>query len=452
MREHWGSKVGFVLAALGSAIGLGTLWKFPYVVGDNGGGVFLLFYTFFTLTLGIPLFIGELIIGRRTQRGAVGSFASLAGQSSPWRVVGWFGVLSAFFILSYYCIVAGWGLNYLMLSLNQFYEIRSSAQIASTFGRLYEAGDVSLFWGTIFLLLTFGVVYQGIRKGIEQWSRILMVLLLLLLVALCIYSFTLSGFSEALQFLFRFKWRELQYSGILQALGLSLFTLSLAQGVIITYGSYLPPNSDLPKAALIVGIAVVLISFLTVLVIYPVVFTFHLPINEGAGLIFETMPVLFASLPGAMVLSVLFFTLFVFAALTSSIALLEVVVANLIDLYGLSRPKAAIFSSVALFFVSIPCALAGSGALFKEWLPMYGVNFFGTLDALVSNWLLPLGALLTSLFLGWRLPSCLVREEFKRGSIFGKIYGGWIFLIRWIVPMAILLVFIYESKIYSFDK
>jgi NSS family neurotransmitter:Na+ symporter len=446
MREHWSSRLGFILAALGSAIGLGTLWKFPYVTGEYGGGLFVFFYLIFTLFLGIPLFIGELILGRKAQRGAVGIFSELSGESSSWKAVGWLGVISSFLILSYYCVVAGWGLNYLMMSLNQFYEKRSSAEISSAFDILYKAGDISLFWAFIFLLMTFGVVFQGIRKGIERWSKILTIALLLLLIALCLYAMTLKGFPDAVAFLYRLDFSKIRLTGILESLGLSLFTLSLAQGIILTYGSYLRENEDLPKMALIVGITVVIVSMLTVLTIFPVIFTFNLPPEGGAGLVFKTLPVLFAHLPGAMILSALFFTLFVFTALTSALALLEVVVANLIDLYQWSRKKSVIASTLATFIVGIPSALAGSGDLFKEWLPMYGVNFFGTIDNLVSVWFLPVGGVLTAIYIGWHLDKRLVKAEFLKGTQgFAKLFRFWFFLIRWIVPIGIFLIFLQKG-------
>lgn len=445
MREHWGSRLGFILAALGSAIGLGTLWKFPYVTGEYGGGLFVFFYLIFTLILGIPLFIGELILGRRAQRGAVGIFAELSGESSPWKTAGWLGVASSFLILSYYCVVAGWGLNYLLMSLNQFYENRTPEEIAGTFDLLYTSGDISLFWAFIFLLMTFGVVFQGIRKGIERWSKILTIALLTLLLILCGYACTLKGFPDAIKFLFRPDFSKIQLSGVLEALGLSLFTLSLAQGIILTYGSYLRENEDLPKIALIVGISVVVISMITVLTIFPVIFTFNLQPEGGSGLVFKTLPVLFAKLPGAMIISALFFTLFVFTGLTSAVALLEVVVANLIDLYQWSRKKAVTYSTLAAFIVGIPSALAGSQDLFKKWMPIYGINFFTTIDNLVSVWLLPVGGFLIALYLGWHLKKDLVKEEFRKGSRLKYLFYIWFFLIRWIAPVAIVLIFLQKG-------
>ncbi len=452
LREHWSSRLGFILAAAGSAIGLGTLWKFPSVVGEHGGGFFVFIYLVFTLFIGIPLFIGELALGRHAQRGAVGIFASISGEKSFWKTVGWLGVASSFLILSYYCVVAGWGLNYFMMSINQFYEAHSADQISNIFQILYTSGDISLFWAFIFLLITLGVVYQGIRKGIEFWSRILMISLFILLVALACYSVTLDGFKEAVRFILVPSPGGFKPSGILDALGLSFFTLSLAQGVLLTYGSYLRPSEDLPKTALIVGSMVMLVSVLVVMMIFPVIFTFNLSPSGGAGLVFETLPVLFAQLPGAMLLSTLFFALFTFTALTSAVALLEVIAANFIDLFGWSRHKAVLLSTIAVFIVSIPSALAGSQDLFKSWLPIYGLNFFGTVDSLVSVWLLPIGGFLTAIYIGWHIEKAMIRKEFLSGTKWVSLFSIWFFLIKWVAPIAIVLIFLQKGGFINIDK
>lgn len=391
-REHWGSRLGFILAAAGSAIGLGTLWKFPYVTGQNGGGIFVLFYLFCTFFIGIPLFMGELILGRKAQRGPVGIFGELSPEKNGWKTIGWLGVASSFLILSYYIVVAGWGLSYFLLSLNQFYKQQTASEISAVFDILYKSGGVSLFWALIFLLITFSVVYQGIRKGIEKWSKILTLSLLGILVLLFLYAFTLPGFNEALKFIFAPNFKNLRPSAFLEALGLSFFTLSLGQGILLTYGSYLRKIDDIPKTATIVGAMVICVSLLASLMIFPVIFTFNLPPEGGEGLVFKTLPVLFSKLNGAMIISTIFFALFVFTALTSAVALLEVIVANLIDLYEWSRKKAVIVVSITTFIVAIPSAYSGAGSIFKTWLPIYGQTFFGSVDSLVSVWFLPLGA------------------------------------------------------------
>jgi len=452
MREHWASRLGFILAACGSAVGLGTLWKFPYVTGENGGGIFLLLYLGFTLFLAVPLFIGEVLLGRKSERGAVGAFIALSPDHKNWRVVGWLGVLSCFLILSYYCVVAGWGLSYLMMSLNQYLTLHPVQDIPTLFATLASSADISLFWATIFLLMTFGVVMKGVRQGIEFWSRILMTALVALLLLLVFYAVTLEGFKEGVHFLFSFDMSRLKPSSFVEALGLSFFTLSLAQGVMITYGSYLRSSDDIPVSALIIGATVIGISLLSAMVIFPIIFTFNLPIEEGEGLIFKTLPLLFAQLPGAMILSTVFFALFVFAGLTSSVALVEVIVANLIDLFTISRKKAVWITALACFIVVIPSAFAFTPTLFSSWPSIFGTTFFGTLDKLVSVWLLPFGGFLTATYIGWHLKHALVQEQFALHSKLAFLFRPWFFLLRWVAPLAIILIFLESSGIINLDR
>ncbi|MCB1180888.1 MAG: sodium-dependent transporter [Chlamydiia bacterium] len=451
-REHWESRLGFILAAAGSAIGLGTLWKFPYVTGANGGGIFVIFYLICTLFIGIPLFIGELLLGRKAQRGPVGIFVTLSSEATGWKSIGWLGVVSSFLILSYYIVVAGWGLNYLLLSLNQFTLDRSAFEIVDVFNTLNQSGDITLFWAFIFLLMTFGVVFQGIRQGIEKWSKVFTTSLLVILVILFLYSVTLDGFGEAVHFLFAFNVTKFRPSAFLEALGLSFFTLSLGQGVLLTYGSYLRKIDDIPKIAMIVGGMVIVVSFLAGMMIFPVIFTFNLPPQGGEGLVFKTLPVLFAKLPGSMVISTVFFALFVFTAFTSAVALLEAVVANLIDLYGWSRKKAVCLVSFVVFIVGIPSALSGGGEIFKKWLPMYGKTFFESIDSLVSIWLLPMGGLLLSLYIGWAIKTSVLKEAFSEGSRWQAIFYVWLFLVRWLAPIAIILILLQKGGLINVDS
>ena len=270
-REHWGSRLGFIMAVIGSAIGLGTLWKFPYVTGQNGGGLFVLIYLGCTVFIGIPVFIAELLLGRKAQRGAVGIFSSLG--SPNWKIVGWLAVIAPLLILSFYHVVAGWGLNYIFLSLTQFWEGKTPDEIAGVFDTLYESGSICVLWQFLFTAIVMGMVYQGVQKGIEKWAKIMTIGLFVLLLGLLGYSVTLSGFPEAMRFIFYPDLSSLKPSGILTALGLAFFTLSLGHGVMLTYGSYMESSGDLPGTSMIVGIADVVISVLAALMIFPIIFT-----------------------------------------------------------------------------------------------------------------------------------------------------------------------------------
>ena len=450
-REHWASSFGFVMAAAGSAIGLGTLWQFPYMTSQNGGGLFVLLFLVFTVIIGIPIFIAELILGRKAQRGAVGIFDSLS-KDSQWKISGWLGVLSSFLILSYYCVVAGWGLNYVILSLNKFYLNKTSTEISEVFNTMFISADINLLWQIIFLLITSVVVYKGIRQGIERWSRVLTSALLILLVALLFYSITLKGFSDALKFIFYPDFSKLRPSGILEALGLSFFTLSLGQGVMLTYGSYMSKNEDIPKTVCIVASMNIIISIFAALMIFPIIFTFGFQPQAGFGLVFETLPVLFAKLPGSLVLSTLFFILLVFTALTSSVALLEVIVANLEDLLSWNRKKAVIYSSLAIFIAGIPVALTGSNTLFSNWEILYGKSFFQTILDIVSQWILPFAGLFVAVFTGWKMQKIDLKEEFSLGTSWVKLFSLWFFFTKWIAPAAIIAIILQRGGLIDLDQ
>lgn len=450
-REHWGSRLGFILAAAGSAIGLGTLWKFPYVTGENGGGVFVLIYILCTFFIGVPVFIAELILGRRAQRGAVGIFAALTHNSAGWKAVGWLGVASSFLIMSFYSVLAGWGLNYVLMSLSKFYENMSPKEISGVFDILSASGDITLFWHFLFTLLTAAVVYRGVRQGIEYWSRFMTIGLAVILVGMCIYAATLDGFWQGAKFILYPDISRFKASAAIEALGLSFFTLSLGQGIMLTYGSYMRPNEDIPKTAAIIGVAIIVVALLAGLMIFPIIFTFGFPPQSGPGLVFKSLPVLFAKLPGALFISTSFFILFVFTALTSAVALIEVVAANFTDLLGWTRQKAVLVVSVSCAIFGIPSALSGTNTLFANWSAIYGMNFFDTINDLVTLWFLPIGGLMVAIFIGWILDPEIVKEEFEQGSAVGKFYGIWRFFIRWVAPVAIVFIILQQSKLIDVD-
>lgn len=450
-REHWSSHIGFMLAAAGSAIGLGTLWKFPYVTGQNGGGLFVLIYIACVFFIGIPLFMGELILGRRAQRGAVGVFQSLSHGSGGWKAVGWMGVAASFLIMTYYSVIAGWSLNYVLMSLNQFWEGRTPEEISGVFDTLSGSADITIFWHAVFTLLTASVVYPGVRQGIEYWAKIMTSTLLVLLLVLFCYSFQLDGFGEALHFIFYPDPTEFTASSALEALGLAFFTLSLGQGIMLTYGSYMRRRDDIPKTGLIIGTTIVGISLLAGMTIFPIIFTFGFEPAAGEGLAFKTMPVLFAKLPGALLISTTFFVLLVGTALTSSVALVEVVSANFIDLYGWTRHRAVIVVAIACFVCGIPSALSSSSGVFDNWSEIYGKTFFMTIDDLVTVWLLPIGGLCTCIFVGWRLDEEIGKSEFRSGSIFPMFWRPWFFFIRYIAPVAIVLILLQKSGVIDID-
>ncbi len=451
-REHWGSKLGFIAATAGSAIGLGSLWKFPYATGMNGGGIFIFAYLIFTFFIGIPLFIGELLIGRGSQKSPVGALEHFAPEKPHWRAVGWLLVLVNFLILSYYSVVAGWATNYALMSLSNYTHGLSASAISSLFDTMYKAPGINLFWFFIFMLMTLGVVIGGVRKGIEQWTKILTPTLLLILLGLTCYSITLPGASQAFDFIFTPRFEKLSPSGILEALGLSFYTLSLGMGIILTYGSYMKRDGDIPRTALTIGAIDVVTSLTAALMIFPIIFTFGLQPQEGPGLLFKVMPVLFEQLPATMLLSTAFFILVVFTALTSTVSILEVQVATFMENFGWTRKKAVCILAAAVFLFGIPSALAGSGAIFADWAQLFGRNFFDTLDYLCSVWILPINGMLLAIFAGWRLHKKFQYSEFTQGSAWKFLFKPWLFLIRWVVPLAILIVVLQQAGLINIDQ
>lgn len=451
VREHWSSRFGFIMASIGSAIGLGILWKFPYTVGENGGGLFLLSYFICLILVGIPLFIAELILGRSSQKAAIKAFEMHDKKGCGWKVAGWFGVLSSFLIMSFYSVIAGWGMSYVIMSLTGFYGTVSGPKLSEVFDILSESGGITLFWHFLFTLITTMIVMLGVRKGIEYWAKLMTKVLLILLTLLFLYALSLKGFGPAVRFIFLPKLGAFNFSSIIEALGLAFWTLSIGQGIMISYGSYMKREESIPQMAGIVAFSVIVVAILTALTIFPIVFTFDLPPQAGPGLIFKTMPALFDQLPGSLLLSTMFFSLFVFTALTSAIPLIEVVATNLMELIGWKRKKATLLVGLATFTLGVPSAFAGSHSFFPDWQEIYGMDFLKTVDHLVSIWIIPVGGLLTTLFVGWVMDKKILKNEFQFGMRFPFLMKPWLFFIRWVVPVTIIIIILQSTGLVHFD-
>ncbi len=445
LREHWSSRLGFIFAAAGSAIGLGVLWKFPYTVGKEGGGLFILAYFLCVLFVGIPLFMGELVLGRHAQLSAVGAFTG-RGISSKWRSVGWIAVLASFLIMSYYSVIAGWCMSYSLMSLTGIFKGKTAQEVSSVFETLSSSGFISMFWHGLFTLITVSIVVSGVRKGIEQWSKMMTKALLVILLCLFFYSIGLDGFGKAVRFMFEPNLGTFKLTSILEALGLAFFTLSLGQGIMITYGSYMQKSEDIPKMGIIIGSMIILVAILAGLSIFPVLFTFDFPSQGGYGLVFQTLPYLFDQLPGSLILSSVFFVLLFFCALTSAVPLIEVVAATLIDMYEWQRTKAAIAVGVATFLFGLPSCFSKTPIL-GSWELIYGMDFLSTMDHLVTVWLLPVGGWLTAFFVGWRMDKNVVWQEFIAGSSWKWAWAIWLIFIRYVVPVSVFGIIIQKSGI-----
>ncbi|MGN7388159.1 sodium-dependent transporter [Sporosarcina sp. SAFN-015] len=431
-REQWTSKIGFVLAAAGSAIGLGAIWKFPYMAGTNGGSVFFLLFIICTLAIGLPILLAEFVIGRRGQHDAVTSLKKLA-PGKPWFLIGWMGLLSSFILLSFYSVVGGWILSYLARALFFRLEVSDYAGLFNTI--IANPGEV-LIAQAVFMILTIWIVQSGIRGGIELASRWMMPLLFIFFIVLAIRSLTLDGAMEGVRFLFVPDWSYLTGKTLLLALGQAFFSLSVGVTAMMTYASYLPKEERLGQSAFNVSILNIFISLLAGIVIFPAVFALGQSPAEGPGLIFVVLPAIFNEIPFGGFFLILFFILMLFATLTSSISMLEIVVSTGIQKKLERRRKAAWVFGVLIFIVGIPSALS-FGVLSDVKLP--GGTFFDFADILTSRFGLPIGALLISIFAGHVLSTAETDDELRMNS---RLNHAWKFLVRFIAPLAIIVIFI----------
>lgn len=438
-REQWSSHLRCLAASTSSAIGLGTLWRVPYTIGEHGGGFFFLAYIACILLVGLPLFIAEILIGRHAKRSIIPAIQLIEKRRSLWEVVGWVGVIASFLILSYYTVLAGWGVGFLALSLVSPH----SGISPGAFDRLVHNGTASLLCHLSFLAASISIVYAGVRRGIERWSLIVTLALFFLLLFFVCYTFFLPGFWDAFRFIFKPDYTKVTASTIIQALGLSLFTLSLGQGIMVTYGSYMGKSENVPRLSLFVSLMVCLVATLSALATFPILFTFHLPSQAGIGLVFTTMPLLFSKLPFPALFSSLFFLLFVLAALGGSFALTEVVVATLMETRNWTRKKAALCVGGGLFLFGLPNSLS---YVLADYFG--GINFLNLLDREMSAWILPLGGILIVLFARNRFPQKIAREEFCSSPALRYIFPVWYFCLRYITP--ILLLLIVWKRLYSF--
>ena len=438
VRGLWTSRFGFIMASAGSAVGLGNIWKFPYITGMHGGGAFVLFFLFCIVSVGIPIMIAEMIIGRHTRKDPVGAFRRLRG--GPWTLVGWMGVVAGFVILSYYCVVAGWAVDYLWLSLKGTFSGRHAQEVSQVFGTLLADDWSQVFWQAIFMGLTICIVLGGVARGLERANKIMMPILFLILVILAVRGVTSPGGAQALTFLFAPDWGKLDPPGMLEAMGHAFFSLSLGMGAMLTYGSYAEESVNIPTVAITVSVMDTIVALLAGLAMFPIVFTYGMEPAAGPGLVFKTLPIIFAQMPGGFVISILFFLLLVFAALTSAISLLEVVVAYYCDEKEWDRRKATLIMGLLIFLLGVPSALSNN--LLKDYHFIGGLNFLDSVDLIATNYLLPLGGLLIALFTGWVLTPRLARAEVERGAVRFHLYGVWHFLIKYVTPLLVALVFL----------
>ena len=435
-RESWATKLAFIFAAAGSAVGLGNIWRFPYVTGTNGGAAFVVIFLIIIAFIGYPLMVSEITLGRETNRNPVGTFKTLA-PNTPWWLLGALGILTGFVILSFYSVVSGWGLSYFFKGL--FGELGSGADFEGIFVEHIGSAWGPILWHFLFMALTVTVVGFGIVRGIGRAVRYLMPVLFILILILVARSITLEGAAEGLRFYLYPDFSEITWRTWLQAAGQAFFTLSLGMGAIITYGSYLKRDDDVPtSAAWIVGLDL-LIALLAGLAIFPAVFALGFEEAEGPGLAFITLPAVFAEIPFGQLFGSVFFLFFSFAALTSALSLLEVVVSWLVDEKDMSRPKATVIIGVLIFLLGIPSSLS-MGAVD---ISVFGMSFFNFLDFMQETFLLPLGGLLTLVFAGYVYKARATRESANRGASHFTLGRTFEILIKYITPASILIILLF---------
>jgi neurotransmitter:Na+ symporter, NSS family len=438
-RDSFGSRMGVIMAAAGSAVGLGNIWRFPYILGENGGGAFLIIYLVIIFSIGIPVMMSELVIGRRSQRNPVGAFRTLAPRR-PWYLVGMMGIVAAFMILAFYTAVAGWTLEYIYQTLKGGFVGKSSAELSAMFESFRSESLRPALWFSVFMLATSAIVLGGVRKGIEKSTKILMPLLLVLLVFMCIKSLTLPGAGKGVEFLFRPDFSKITGNTVLMALGQAFFSLSIGMGTLITYGSYIPKDNNLGSTAVQVSMVDLFIAVLAGIAIFPAVFAFGISPSSGESLTFIVLPGIFQQMPGGMVFAFIFFFLLAIAALTSTISVLEVIVAYFSEQLNLSRRTAIIIATASMFILGLSASM--SWGMMSE-VKLFGLNIFDLFNFTTANILLPLGGLLIVAFLGWFFPGRDTRDELSNGGTLRlRYYSLYRFAIRFLAPLAIALVFL----------
>lgn len=441
-REQWGSRLGFILAAAGSAIGLGNIWRFPYVAAENGGGAFVVVYLLCILLICLPYLFAELALGRNSQKNPVGAISAIK-KGTPWVLVGGLCVLTGVFILSYYGVVAGWALGYIFKAFTAP-GVDSSAYFASF---VADPMTVIPLAGT-FMLITILVVYGGVEQGIERWAKVLMPLLLVLMLVVIFRAVTLSGASAGLDFYLNPDFSKIDGGVVLAGLGQAFFSLSLGMGAMITYGSYLPKRENLIVSGSYVALFDTLIALLAGLMIFPALFAMGRdPGTGGPALIFQVLPEVFATMPLGGFISAVFFVLLSIAALTSMVSLLEVVVSYFVDETSWSRTKSVWIVGAFTFLVGLPSALAQGGSTFlTENVSLFGqTGFFSIMDYIWGNVSLALGALLISVFVGWVWGTADAVQELQQGDdgfFTGSVANLWIVFLKYVCPIVIAVILV----------
>lgn len=441
MREGFGSRTGAILALAGSAVGLGNLWRFPYLVGENGGAAFILLYIIFTLFICIPLFTAEFIVGRRSQSNTFVAYSKISGNSG-WKWAGAFTVLIPTIVISYYSVIGGWSVAYFFKACSFGFTNVDQTVLNGLFSDLVSSTWTPIIGHTIFMAATALIVAMGIKKGIEIFSKIMMPLLFIMVLAIAAYSLFLPGASEGVEYLLRPDFSKINAESCIAALGQSFFSLSLGFGIIMTYASYVSKQESVIFQSLATSVSDSSFAIIAGLAIMPAVFAFGLEPGAGPGLVFQTLPYIFSQMPMGGIIAIIFFAALLIAALTSSISLCEVVVAVISEEMKMSRKKAVAIVFAIVWSLGILCSLS-FGPLSD--VKILGLTFFDLFDKISANILMPLGGLLVTIFVGWKMKKSDVYDEFTNSGTLDaskKIFGVCYFIVRYLAPLAIITIFI----------
>jgi len=445
--EFWSSRMGFLLAAVGAAVGLGNIWRFPYSAGTSGGSAFVLIYILAVLAVALPMLMAEIALGRRGGGSPPLTFANLAreaGASRHWRVLGFFGLFIVFMILTFYSVIGGWVMAYVPMSLGGEFARASAEEVAGIFSDLLANPLRLMAWHAVFMAVTVWIVAMGVKRGIERSADVLMPALFFLLLGLMIYAAWVGDFSRALEFLFSPDFSKLTPEVLLAAVGQALFSTAVGAGTMITYGAYLPKDASIPRLSGVVAGGDTLVALVAGLVVFPLVFANAQSPGEGPGLIFVTLPVAFAHMPGGGIVAPLFFVLLVFAAITSSIAMLEPIVSWAEEHRGASRPLAAVVGGVAAWLVGLVTVFSFN--IWKDVRPLGFIDLlrektpFDLIDFGVSSVMLPLAGILILAFAAWKMPEQAIQQELTGNN--RNLFLVWRFMSRYVAPMGVVAVLV----------
>lgn len=440
-REHWSSKIGFILAAIGSSIGLGNIWKFPYLAGANGGGAFVLVYLICILIVGLPIMIAEIVIGRHTEKDPVGAF-KIIGAGSRWEFVGYLGVLSGFCIMTFYSVVGGWTLGYIVKSASgAISSIRDMSTAEAVFENFVSSPAEAIGYHFLFISATMFIVIRGIKNGIERWNKVLLPLLFVILLVLIVKGLSMDGALDGLSFYLNPDFSKIEFKTVIEAMGQCFFSLSLGMGAMITYGSYLSRNEKVLGSSLQIVAFDTLAALLSGLAIFPALFAVGMTPEKGPGLTFNILPVVFSRMSYGAVFATLFFILLFIAALTSAISLVEVVVAYVTDEKGWSRRKAVLIFGTAIFILGIPAAL--SFGVLADFKPFFGNTYFDFMDKLTTFYMLPIGGMFIALCLGWKYGLDRTMHELDIDTRNVLLEIAWAVTIKYVSPLVLAVILIY---------